>query len=200
MNYFTLTDELFLGKGGERSAYIHPKDNNKIIKILSKEGKHNNQNELDYRYSKYLTQQNIPFTHITKCFGWVDTNKGVGLVFERIKNFDNSDIKTLSYYTKYTILDENDGIQLLKELKQYLFENNILFIDASLSNVFCQKVEKDKFKFIIFDGLGGRRMGFKFWLYLHSKLFTQYKIKKQWEVFLSNYHSERALNYKLPTE
>ena len=198
MDYLTLNDDLFLARGGERSSYIHPTDNSKIIKIIFSDGKHNNQNELDYTYMEYLKKKNIKFTHIPKCFGWVDTNKGRGLVFDRIENYDKSTMRTLSYYCKYNILDEKDGLKLIEQLKDYLFKNDILFIDASLSNIFCQKIASDKFKLIIFDGLGARRTGFKFWLYLHSRLFTRYKIQKQWKTFLSNYNYERSLKYKLP--
>ena len=48
MNNIELSDRLYLGKGGERKSYIHPQDNNKIIKIVYSQGKHNNQNTLEY--------------------------------------------------------------------------------------------------------------------------------------------------------
>jgi len=196
MEFIELTDSLFLGKGGERSAYLHPRDDSKIIKVLFSENKHNYQNELDYAYSTYLKNKNIEFTHITKCFGWIETNKGKGLIFERIKNYDGSTIRTLSYYSKYNMFNEKTDLFLINELKSYLFKNDILFVDASLSNIFCQKISKDKYKLIIFDGLGARRMGIKFWLYLHSILFTRYKIKKQWKVFLNNFKYEKSLKLK----
>ena len=48
---------------------------------------------------------------------------------------------------------------LINELKQYLEANGILFIDTSLTNIFCKKISKDKYKLIIVDGLGARRTG-----------------------------------------
>ena len=193
MKFIELNDSLFLGKGGERSSYLHPDDNTKIIKVLFREERHNHQNELDFAYSNYLVNENVNFDHITKCFGWVDTNKGKGLVFERIENYDKSTIRTFSYYSKYNIFDKETDSLLINELKEYLFKNNILFVDASLSNIFCQKISENKYKLIIFDGLGARRMGIKFWFYLHSTLFTRYKMNKQWKVFLNNYNYERSL-------
>ena len=194
MMFVNLTDDLFLGKGGERSSYIHPKDNTKIIKVLFSENKHNNQNELDYYYYNYLNKKNVQFTHITKCFGWINTNKGKGLIFERVENYDKSTIRTLSYYSKYNLFDSKLDNLLISELKNYLFTNDILFVDASLSNVFCQKIGENQYKLIIFDGLGARRTGLKLWLYTHSILFTRYKIKKQWNVFLENFKYEKSLN------
>jgi len=196
MKYIELNESLFLAKGGERSTYLHPEDDTKVIKILFSERRHNHQNELDYIYSNYLHNKGVDFTHITKCFGWINTNKGKGLIFERIKNYDNSTIRTLSYYSKFNMFDKERDFKLIQELKDYLFKYDILFVDASLSNIFCQKISKDKYKLIIFDGLGARRMGIKFWLYLHSQFFTRYKMKKQWNVFLKNYKYEKSLKLK----
>ncbi|PHR70380.1 MAG: hypothetical protein COA66_12405 [Arcobacter sp.] len=193
MNYVQINRSHYLGKGGERECYVHPNDNTKVIKIMYLKGKHNFQNELEEEYYKFLDKKNVDFSHITKCFSWIETNKGKGLVFERIENYDKTRIETLSYYSKYTILDENVGKELLAELKDYVFKNSILFVDVSLSNIFCQKISKNKYRLIIFDGLGGRRKGIKFWFYLKSETFTKYKIKKQWKKFLSNYSYERSL-------
>lgn len=193
----TLSNNFYLARGGERDVYIHPYDNSKVIKIVFVKGKHNNQNELDYQYAQYLKKKNVDFSHITKCYGWINTNLGKGLIFERIENYDKTQIRSFSYYTKHNILNKKVASKLLSQLKKYLFTNNILFIDASLSNIFCQKISNNKFKLIIFDGLGARRTGVKFMLYMYSKLLTKYKIKKQWKLFLKNYNYQRSLKIKL---
>jgi hypothetical protein len=77
--------------------------------------------------------------------------------------------------------------KLLRDLKEYIFENNILFIDYAIDNILCCEYEEGQYRLIIIDGLGGRRLGFKFWLYLKSKLYTKYKVKKQWKKFLKRY-------------
>lgn len=193
MEYVVLSDELFLAKGGERDTYIHPKDKNKVIKIVRKNTNHNNQNVLDFQYFNYLKKHNVDFSHITKCYGWVNTNYGNGLIFDKVENFDNTPIKTFSYYSKHNLLDKQTSLSLVHELQHYLFKNNILFVDASLSNIFCQKISPDKFKLVIFDGLGGRRTGLKFQLYMLLKMFAKYKIKKQWDRFMKNYQYETSL-------
>ena len=55
--------------------------------------------------------------------------------------------------------------------------NNILFVDCGLHNILVQEYEHKKYRLIVIDGLGGRRIGWRFYLYLKSKLFTKYKIK-----------------------
>ena len=197
MNNIELSDRLYLGKGGERKSYIYPQDNNKIIKIVYSQGKHNNQNTLEYKYYKYLEKNNIDFSKIPKCFGYIDTNYGKGLIFERIKNYDDSKIKTFSFYVKHNIFSREYDLKLIEELREYIFKNEILFVDASLSNIFCKIIEENRYELIIFDGLGARRTGFKFWLYLKFERFRKYKIKKQWQKFLQNYEREKSLNIKL---
>jgi hypothetical protein len=186
-----------LAKGGERSCYIHPENQNLVIKVIHAQGKHNRQNELEYDYYKILVKKNVDFTQIPKCYGWIETNYGKGLVFERITNFDNSPIRTLSFYTKHNLFSNEYDMQLLYDLKDYLFKNSIIFVDASLSNIFCKKISNSDYKLIIFDGLGGRRYGLKFWLYSKIPFLTKYKIKKQWNTLMQNYRYEKSLNIPL---
>ncbi len=51
MDYINLTKEFFIAKGGERECYIHPKDNSKVVKIIHRKGKNNEQNQLEYKYN-----------------------------------------------------------------------------------------------------------------------------------------------------
>ncbi len=195
-----LDNSFFIGKGGERVCYAHPHDNSKVIKIIYKKGKHNNQNQLDYKYYSFLKKQRVDFSKITKCFSWIDTNFGKGLVFERIRNIDNTYLRTFSFYVKHNIFTKEYDLKLINELKEYIFKNEILFVDSSLSNIFCQKIENEEYRLIIFDGLGARRPGMKFNLYLLSKSFRKYKIKKQWSRFIKNYEREKSLNIALKKE
>ncbi len=66
--------------------------------------------------------------------------------------------------------------------------NMIVFGDVVLSNILCQEFKENEYKLIIVDGLGARRFGFKLWLHTRSKLFTKFRIKKQWKKLLDNYN------------
>ena len=85
MSSLVLDKKYFLGKGGERTCYIHPHDETKVIKVLHVRGKHNNQNELRiflYTVFKKIiikTYPNFPNVIIILIL-----SKGKGLVFERI--------------------------------------------------------------------------------------------------------------------
>lgn len=179
-------DGLYLAQGAERKCYIHPNDNNKILKIEYSNNIRRNQNELDIFYYNYLNQKNISYSHISKCYGTVETNKGNAVVFEFIKNYDNSIPYTFEEIIKNKTLSDKKELQLLNELQEYLIMNSILFGDAVLSNVLCQEFKKNKYKLVIIDGLGGRRFGFKLWLHTKSKLFSQYRIHKQFKKLINN--------------
>lgn len=174
-----LKDEFFLSKGSERSVYVHPKDENKVIKILYNQKSKNNQNEIEYKYYKYLENKKVSFEHITKCYGWINTNLGKGLIFDKVE------ATQLTYFIKNKLLDEEDLKLLLEDLKLYLEKNQILFTDVATLNVMCKKISENNYKLIIIDGLGPKRDGFKSFLYLKFNLYKKYKIRKQWKTFLN---------------
>ena len=147
-----LREELLLGDGGERLVFIHPNDSKKVVKVLQPQiEKHNFQNELEFKYYNFLTKKNVDFSHITKCFGYVDTNFGKGLVFERVIDFDGEDSKFLRNCLQENIFTKDQEKRLLDDLKKYLEDNEILFIDCSSHNVFCKKVSADKYTLIIYE-------------------------------------------------
>ncbi|MDN5102855.1 YrbL family protein [Aliarcobacter butzleri] len=192
-----LREELLLGDGGERLVFIHPNDSKKVVKVLQPQiKKHNFQNELEFKYYNFLTKKNVDFSHITKCFGYVDTNFGKGLVFERVVDFDGEDSKFLRNCLQENIFTKDQEKRLLDDLKKYLEDNEILFIDCSSHNVFCKKVSADKYTLIIYDGLGARRDNIKLTLYMKSRFYTRYKIKKQWKLFMKNCEKAKNLGLK----
>lgn len=189
MSKIELNDELLLGKGRERAAYLHPLDNSKVIKVVHAIDEKLNQNELEYDYLRYLERKKVPFSHLTKCYGFVNTNKGKGYVFDRVKDYNGKTSKSFKELVLNEGLSKENELELISQLKDYLFKNNILFIDIALSNVFCQEFKKGKHKLILTDGIGGKRIGLKAKLYQYSRLFTKYKVLKQWGKFIDKYNT-----------
>jgi len=174
-----LTEDLLLAKGSERSCYLHPFDNEKVIKIAPEKKGSRNQNTLEAHYHSFLMRSNKNLEYLTHCFGFVETNLGKGLVFTRVLNYDGTASHSLSYmiYHKKVLADtlrEN-----LNSLLSYLSANQILFSDIDCGNVFCKKVNSEEYVFIVVDGLGARRFGYKYWLYLNIGFYRRYKIVKQ---------------------
>lgn len=177
----------YLGKGRERACYIHPNDEKKVIKVVYNSSDKLNQNELEYEYLSFLEKKNISFTHLSKCYGFIQTNLGKGYIFDRILDYTNNGSISFKNFVLNGILSPRVEKELLEELKKYLLENNIVFVDIALSNIFCQEVSKGKYKLIITDGIGGKRTGLKSKLYLYFNLFTKYKVNKQWKKLFSRY-------------
>lgn len=196
-----LDDSLLIAKGGERDCYLHPHDNTKVIKTLHKKDEHNNQNELEYSYMKYITKRkNINLSQVTDCYGYVNTNLGKGLVFDRVLDFDGTPSKSFRYLVAYNLISREEQENLLEDLNNYLEKNKILFHDNSMTNIFYKKLSENKSTLVIVDGLGAKRLGFKFWLYMNIPLYRNYKIKKQWHklMFLYNKDITRIDNGTMP--
>ena len=164
-NIISLTDNNLIAKGGERNCYEHPEDKTKVLKIVHRKEKHNEQNLLESIYYKFLLQKNIPTTHLAQIYGFTNTNLGEALIYERILDYNNQQSLSLKEVILKKKIKKEVENQLVNELKEYIFANNILFVDVDLSNVFCCQYEQDKYKLIIIDGIGARRIGWRFNLY-----------------------------------
>ena len=102
-------------------------------------------------------------------------------------NHDHTFSISFKEYLEKKVFFYEEELRLVNDLQEYLFQNEILFIDVDLSNLFCQEESAGKFKLVIVDGLGARRLNWKFYLYLVSSWYRRYKIKKQWKKFYNNY-------------
>ena len=190
-----LSDSLFIGKGNERLCYIHPEDATKVIKIAHKHQNARNQNAIEAIYNDYLEKRGIDFSHLTRCYGWIDIGETQGLVFDRVINSDGSKLFSLSQSITEHILDLDYHKKLLKDLENYLQDNCIIFADVSLDNVMCAKQKDGSYKLIIVDGLGARRLGLKFWLYRHVMIYTKYKLKHQWKKVMQNFNNLQEVSH-----
>lgn len=176
----------FLAEGNEREAYIIKNQEDKIVKIPKYLDGKRKQNKLEYTYYEYLKKKKISFKHIAKCYGYKEFDGRRGLVFENILNYDGSAAIELSSIIDNKILSFSELEFLLEDLRVYLEENNIIFVDVGLDNVLCKEEKPKVYSLVIIDGLGARRPGFKLWIYMHLPFYAQRKIKVQWKKFISN--------------
>ena len=190
MNYIQLDEKSVIAKGGERTCYLHPQYHNKLIKIVHTKGKHNQQNLLEHIYMSYLKKKKKDLSQVARYYGQINSNLGHGLVYERITDYNNQPSKSFRYYVANKLIPQEIQKELIEELKLYLEKNSILFVDTSLTNIFCKRINEKNYKLIIVDGLGAKRLGYKFWFYRNSKLYTKYKIKRQWDKFIQMYEKD----------
>lgn len=182
-----LSDDMLITRGYKRLCYQFPNNPEKIIKIDRKENKKANDNLIESIYYEYLKKKNVDFSHIAKCYGWIETSKGRGLVFEKITDFDGLASLTLENIIINKILTKLEIDDLIKELKEYLEKNQILFADIGLGNILCQKTGKGNYKLVIIDGLGSAKYDFRFKLRMSFYFYNRYKIIAQWKRFMKKY-------------
>ncbi|MDQ1339641.1 MAG: hypothetical protein QG567_794 [Campylobacterota bacterium] len=182
-----LSEDMLIARGYKRLCYQFPNSPEKIIKIDRKENKKANDNLIESIYYKYLNKKGANFSHIAKCYGWVETSKGKGLVFEKITDFNGLASSTLEHIIINKILTKLEIDELIKELKHYLEKNQILFADIGLGNILCQKTDKKNYKLIIIDGLGSAKYDFRFKLRMSFDFYNRYKIITQWKRFMKKY-------------
>lgn len=190
MDFIELNKNDIIASGRERDCYIHPFDDKKIIKVMKDSENISNQNRVDELYYKLLAKEKVPFSNIANYYGLVDTNLGKGLVFERVLNYDGTPSKSFRYVMTYKLISLEEQTHLICNLKKYLFKNQILFADSSLTNILYKKINENESKLVVIDGLGAKRMGLKFSLYRSFGVYKKYKIYKQWNKFISAYRAD----------
>ncbi|MEV9499877.1 YrbL family protein [Aliarcobacter butzleri] len=179
-----LIDNLFIKKGTGRVVYLHPYDNSKIIKISIEKKLYRDQNIIENIYYSYLFKRNIPMNNIAKCYGYVNTNLGKGLVFDKVCDYTGVISKTYSQAITNQNISKDILLKLFNDLKQYISLNDILFIDTAFGNIMCCEYEKGKYKLIIIDGLGGSNI-LRFFLMLLSKKYKIRRLKKAKDIMLN---------------
>lgn len=181
----TLTKDLMIAEGTSRICYNHPLDSSKVLKISK--NKHNKlcDNDIEDIYFNYLKNKKIALSHLTKSYGFIETNLGKALMIDKVIDFNGKISLSFKDYILSSSIREKEDF-LVDELKQYIFGNTILFLDVNLTNVFCCEYEKGKYRLIIIDGLGTARDKLRLKMYFKFKWYAKYKISKQWKKFIQN--------------
>jgi len=186
-----LKNEDFIAKGTNRSCYLHPSDDSKCIKITHSNDYSESKKEIFYYL--FLQNQNISWNHLTKYYGFVDTNLGKGEVFDLIRDYDGNISKTLSSYlqTPSKTKSIHNPIVLLQKLKSYCLKNNIIVKDLNTKNILYQKLDKDHGKLVLIDGLSIPKR----YVYLNKcRPYMQNLHKKFWYQFENSLHQKYHFN------
>jgi len=79
-----LPDDLFIGKGLHKAAYVDPRDRTRCIKVCFHENDPDLERELKYRHWCHRESRMLP-----AYYGTVRTSRGTGYVYELIHDFDS---------------------------------------------------------------------------------------------------------------
>ncbi len=177
-----------VGPGRERICYVHPEESGKAIKITP--GPIRKQTDRELKFYKGLKyRKKVSYKHIPQYFGPIDTNLGLGQVFEMIRDYDGNVSKSMLWY-----LEEGHSLDFFEErlqiLHQYFLANQLIFNhDMYAGNILFKKTSDSDGVLIVIDGLGDTV--FIDWLnFLPSH--ARSKIDRRWELFINRLR-KRAL-------
>lgn len=150
-----LDNSLLLGQGNERQCYVHPDNPALCIKVYQPGMIVRSQNSIEYAYLKYLEFKKVPFTYIPRCYSWVQTDKGKGLLIDRVLDQDGTPSISMEEAIKSSLISKSTAKQLLELLGDYLIKHKICISDINVDQVLLKKVESQWVPMII-DGIGSR--------------------------------------------
>ncbi|MFT5883227.1 MAG: hypothetical protein ACI9FG_001740 [Crocinitomicaceae bacterium] len=149
-----LNDELLIGKGTRRSCYQHPDDTSLCIKISTGTPNSIKQQDRECAYYRSMEKRSVDFGHLARYEGTIVTNRGIGYLYECIKDHDGTYSESLNHYLRKHKNQQEDLMQKFSSLEGYLLDYGILFYDLNGGNILCQKDAQDEFRLVMIDGIG----------------------------------------------
>lgn len=155
MSILTINEELFIGSGGHQATYIHPLDATKCIKIPHDKNDGDVRKEMRYRKScaKKLANSKL----VTAFFGTIETNLGLGYVFERVIDYDGKtslDMKKFLPKTPQNAKNLQKIWTILLIFKSDFLRENIAIVDTDIENFMVQEISPNNFRVRIVDNIG----------------------------------------------
>lgn len=172
-------------RGRHRACFIHPSDPGKCIKVPARPGAFS-QSLVEDDYYRYLARRRVPLDHLAACHGWVDTDRGRGLVFDRIGYEPGASAASVNLERAIAtrLIRESEIRAALLELRRYLQRHRILWSDENPKNI-CVTTHPS-LRFVIVDGLGGRQaLNLKYRVLksvpILARLYTSLKVTRMFQ-------------------
>ena len=155
MRVLTINEELFIGSGGHQATYIHPIDPTKCIKIPYIQDDGDVRKEMHYRQvcAKKLAKSRL----VTEFFGTVDTNLGLGYVFERVFDYNGKTSRDMKKFLPKTRPDTETLHRIwtiLLTFKSDFLRESIAIVDTDIENFMVQEPSRGVFRVRIVDNIG----------------------------------------------
>ena len=153
-----LSQKHFLAAGTTRSCYLHPTKPDRCIKIdLGIEPGVTSHKEVRYFEKLKRIRPKFDYVPIARCYGWLETNQGMGTEHDLILNETDQQCSE----TLYTFLkrpqtsDTLDKIRVaFDEFVSQLMVNCIPIRDMNHKNLCIKKLLSGKFQLVAVDGVG----------------------------------------------
>ncbi len=155
MSILEIRQELFIGAGGHQATYIHPVDKTKCVKIPHTPDDGDVRKEM--RYRKMCARKLENSRLVTEFFGTVETNLGLGYVFERVLDFNGKTSKDLKDFLPQTAPDTQTLQRIwtiLLNFKSDFLRENIAIVDTDITNFMVQEPAPGSYRVRIVDNIG----------------------------------------------
>lgn len=150
------TESQIIGQGVFCTCYRHPDENGLCIKIPTAHKKARKRQASDRAYYRRLHRSDANLTHIANYHGLIQTDLGVGYLYEQISDKNGRISKTIHHYFSAQPELAPQIINKLQSLGRYLLENLILISDLHGHNILLQFQNEIEAKLMIVDGIGDR--------------------------------------------
>ena len=189
-----LDNNLYFAQGTNRKCYLHPQNRDLCIKIPLQNQQTRQRGilrniERENNYYKKLQKKNISWSHLCQYHGDIETDLGIGSVYQIIRD-DSGEIATnLEHYLQqpeFVQAYQRQLISALKELFDYMVDNLIVTTSLLPRNIVLTRTTEG-FKLTIIDDIGNSE-----WLKLSelTTALTIKKIRRKWHKMLTNIQTE----------
>ena len=173
----TLEDSDLISSGRQRLVYQHPEFDHLCVKVLRTK-EHVKVQKRESRYYRSLQRRNADLSMLAQMRGVVNTNRGQGVVYDLIKDFDGSVSRTLRHYLLKNEESFNQlVIETIEAIKKNFYDNAIVFCDLNTSNILLQRVDEQTYRGVVVDGIAHNNF---IPLCDYSVAFSRKKIMRVW--------------------
>lgn len=153
-----------VGTGNDRSCWRHPGNPAWCVKVAKPE-QERPQNEIDAHYARHLARRNIRGPHMPEVHGWVQTDRGPGLVFDLIQEPDGTPSPPLLKAVLSGRVSTDQARELIDEAFGWLVEQRVLLVDYGIDNLLIQTRSDGRCFLVFVDGLGARKFSLRYWFH-----------------------------------
>lgn len=182
-----LNDDDILFYGSNRICYFYKTNPSKLIKTarhLEVWEKDHKQSFSEWYVSKNIASKNTD-CQISLCQRWVNTNKGPGLVVDRVVNDKGQSLTLRNLLFKREITVE-EALNLVEEIVAKLSFIGIPASDFNIDNFVLEGGNLNN-KLIMVDGFSPKKINLKTSLILSSKNLSNYYTKRKWRQVKSRF-------------
>lgn len=179
-----LSNKYLIGEGSKRKCYQHPEIPELCVKVAIKPTiKRRDQNRGEMIYYELLEKRGVSWDRVAKCYGWIQTNLGQGLVFELIRDKQNRPLPNLEQQLKANNVDKEEVSRELKSLKQWIIRSAVIVHDLSLANIVYNPDRPEGKRLILVDGVINRNL---VKLASYIAFLARNKMERSWKRFCRN--------------